>query len=187
MLQKGFGNLIFFVLIAVILIGAGGVWHFINKTNPTNPKQPLKVDSKLTIPKSVNLFLESSLEGNQRLPVIVIKAFVGPNGCYQASDLKTKQEVNGDRLTVNILGYKDLGYTSNLSQACTDMIIESRAKIKLDASWLKENSNKEIVFSLDGQENSYKVSYQQNKFSLNNIDATNVLPEGGTSLEEILH
>lgn len=183
MLQKGFSNLILPVLAVAILIGIGGGWYFLSKTTTTF-EQPSEIDSKLTIPKSVNLFLESLTEENQRLPVIVIKAFVGPNGCYRASDLKIKQELKGDKLTVNILGYQDLGNISTIDQVvCADMIIESRAKIKLDKDWLQEKSNREIIFLLNGHENSYQVNYQQNKFSLNGIRTINVLPEGGNPLE----
>jgi hypothetical protein len=117
------------------------------------------------------VFLSSSVEGNDRVPVLILSADAG-GGCDSASALKTKESLNGNSLVVDIEGYE---FTKGSSESCIGVVLESRTKVNIDADWLKKPGDKEIIFRLNGQENKYKITYSQYRVTLSGVQATNVL------------
>ena len=154
------------VVLVLLVIGA------LVFTNRNGFKSPLpSLTGELTIPKYVSVFLTSSVENNKRVPVLVLSAVAG-GGCDSASDLETKKSLAGNTLVVDINGYK---FTKGSDGGCPAVILESRAKISIDSDWLEQNSDKEIIFKLEGQDNKYKISYSKYRVALNGVQATNVI------------
>ena len=133
--------------------------------------QPAKTITELVIPQRVSVFLSSAVEGNNRIPVLVLSADAG-GGCDSASALKTKESLAGNSLMINIEGYE---FTKGSGEGCSAVVLESRAKVNIDADWLKKPNDKKIIFRLNGQENKYKISYSQYRVTLSGIQATNVM------------
>lgn len=133
--------------------------------------QSTKVTTELVIPQRVSVFLSSAVEGNNRIPVLVLSADAG-GGCDSASALKTKESLSDNSLEVDIDGYE---LTKGPGEVCIAVVLESRAKVNIDADWLKTPGDKEIIFRLNGQDNKYKISYSQYRVTLNGVRATNVL------------
>jgi len=157
------------IIITVLVLLAFGALIFINRNDFRSPL-PSLVDN-LTIPKYVRVFLASSVENNERVPVLILSAFAG-GGCDSASDLETRKSLNGDTLVVDIRGYK---FTKSIGEVCPEVILESRAKVSVDLGWLKQSEYKEIIFKLGGQDNRYKISYSKYQVALSGIQATNVI------------
>ncbi|MBU3999760.1 hypothetical protein KKG29_01095 [Patescibacteria group bacterium] len=157
---------IIIVILAMVVIGA---IIFANRNNIKSPLPPLT--GELTVPEYVSVFLASSVENNERVPVLILSAVAG-GGCDSASDLETRKSLNGDTLVVDIKGYK---FTKGSGEVCPAVILESRAKVSVDPGWLKQNEDKEIIFKLGGQDNRYKISYSKYQVTLSGIQATNVI------------
>lgn len=158
---------IIIVIVAVIVIGA---IIFANRNNIKSPLPPLTTD-ELTVPEYVSVFLASSVENNERVPVLILSVVAG-GGCDSASNLETRKSLNGDTLVVDIKGYK---FTKGTGEVCPAISLELRTKISVDPGWLKQSENKEIVFKLGGQDNRYKISYSKDQVTLSGIQATNVI------------
>lgn len=155
-----------FIIVALIVL-AIGVVLFINFRSSLPPT----LTSELVVPKYVSVFLTSSVEKSERIPVLVLSAVAG-GGCDSASDLRTKKSLSRNGLIIDIKGYK---FTKGSGEICPAVILESRAKVNIDADWLKQDGDKEIIFRLSGQENKYKISYSQYRVALTGIQATNVI------------
>ena len=154
------------VVLAILVIGA------LIFTNRNDFKSPLpSLTGELTIPKYVSTFLASSVENNERVPVLVLSAVAG-GGCDSASDLETKKSLSGNTLVVDIKGYK---FTKGSGEICPAVILESKAKVSIDLNWLKQSGEKEVIFKLGGLDNNYKISYSQYHLTLNGVQATNVI------------
>lgn len=158
--------LITIVILTLIVIGA----IIFTKRNEIKPPLPF-LTGELTVPEYVSVFLASSVESNERVPVLVLSAVAG-GGCDSASDLETKKSLSGNTLVVDIKGYK---FTKGTGEVCPAVILESRAKVSVDPDWLKQSGNKEIIFKLGGQDNKYKISYNQYRVTLSGIQTTNVI------------
>ncbi|MDO8513648.1 MAG: hypothetical protein Q7S37_04045 [bacterium] len=128
-------------------------------------------DSGLVTPEKVSLYLETSVENGEKIPILVLSTVTG-GGCDSASDLQTKETFSGNELLVEILGYN---FTKGSGEVCPAVILESQTKVKLASNWLKDNGEKEIVFKLKGKENIYKLSYSQYQVTLTRVQATNVI------------
>ncbi|MBU0976651.1 MAG: hypothetical protein ABIE03_05810 [Patescibacteria group bacterium] len=158
-----------FIIIAVLALVVIGAIIFANRDNIKSPLSHLT--GELTVPEYVSIFLASSAENNERVPVLVLSAVAG-GGCDSASDLETNKSMNGDTLVIDIKGYK---FTKGTSEACPAVILESRAKVSVDPDWLKQNGDKEIIFKLGEKNNRYKISYSKYQITLSEIQATNVI------------
>ena len=153
--------------------------------------QAMKIITEFVVPQRVSVFLSSSIEGNDRIPTLLLSADAG-GGCDSASALKTKESLNGSNLVVDIEGYE---LTKGSGEVCIGVVQESRTKVNIDADWLKKPGDKEIIFRLRGQENRYKITYSQYQVTLSGIQATNVLtcefgtnfPDTPVNLEVVLY
>lgn len=159
---------IFIILIILVVVVTGAI-IFAKRNNIKSPLPPLT--GRLTVPEYVSVFLASSVENNERVAVLILSALAG-GGCDSASDLETRQSLNGNTLVVEIKGYK---FTKGTGQVCPAIILESRAKVNIDPGWLKQNGDKEIIFKLSGQNNRYKISYSKYQVTLSGIQTTNVI------------
>ncbi|OGZ42642.1 MAG: hypothetical protein A3F85_02595 [Candidatus Ryanbacteria bacterium RIFCSPLOWO2_12_FULL_44_26] len=168
LIQKPMTKKFIIAIVVVVLIVIGAIF-FTNRDNINLPRQPLT--GELTVPEYVRVFLASSVEDNERVPVLVLSAVAG-GGCDSASDLETKKSLRGDTLVVDIKGYK---FTKGAGGDCPAVILKSRAKVSIDPDWLKQNGDKEIIFELGGDSNKYKISYSTYKVSLAGVQATNVI------------
>lgn len=154
------GILVLFVLVII------GISLLIWK----NP--PISLTGQFVVPKSVSLFLGTTVEGNERVPVLMLSAIASGSGCDSASKLQTKELYSPEKLYVDIIGYK---FQKGRGEMCPAVVVESRAKIKVDINWLKETNKKEVVFRLANKENRYQTTYNQHQFVLNGIEASNVI------------
>lgn len=159
---------ILIIIVVIVLI----VVAFLVFTNDSGVKSSLPaLTSELTTPKYVSVFLTSSVENNERVPVLILSATAG-GGCDSASDLETKKTLNDNTLVVEIKGYK---FTKGSGETCTAIVLESRTKVSVDADWLKQIGSKEIIFKLDGQDNKYKISYDKYRVILSGLQTINVI------------
>ena len=158
------------IIMAVLVLLVIGALVFTNRNGFKSPLPSLT--GELTIPEYVSIFLASSVENNERVPVLVLSAVAG-GGCDSASDLETKKSLSGNTLVIDIKGYK---FTKGPGEVCPAVVLESRAKVSIDTDWLEQNSDKEIIFKLGGRDNKYKISYSQYRVTLNSdsVQATNV-------------
>lgn len=154
------------ITIVVLALLIFGTVVFINRNGSKSP-----LTGELVVPRYVSVFLASSVENNERVPVLVLSAVAG-GGCDSASDLETKQSLSGNTLIVDIRGYK---LNKGLGEICPAVILESRAKVSIDTDWLEQNGDKEIIFKLGGQDNKYKISYSQYRVTLNGVQTNNVI------------
>ncbi len=161
---------IIIAIVLVVLIVIGTIF-FVNRNNINLPIPQLT--GELTVPEYVSVFLSSSVENNKRMPVLVLSAVAG-GGCDSASDLETQKSLSGDTLVIDIKGYK---FKKGTGKICPLLIVESQAKITVDLDWLKQNGDKEIIFKLSGQNNRYKISYNNYQVALSEIQATNVITD----------
>lgn len=157
------------ITIAVLVLLVIGGLVFINRNGFKSPLPILT--GELTIPKYVSVFLASSVEKNERVPVLVLSAVAG-GGCDFASDLEMKKSLTGNTLVVDINGHK---FTKGSDGACPAVISESRVKVSIDPDWLKQSGEKEIILKLDGQDNKYKISYNKYHLTLTGVQANNVI------------
>lgn len=157
-----------FVIIAVLIFLVIGVAFFVISRDLKLP-----LTSEFVVPKYVTVFFALNIERGDRIPVLILSVVAGGD-CDSASDLNTKKSISGNSMVIDIEGYK---FTKGSFGYCTPSILESRAKISIDAAWLKQSGEKEILFKLGGQENKYKISYNQYRYrvKLSNIQATNVV------------
>jgi len=159
---------IIFTIVVLALIVTGAI--FFTNRNKINLPIPL-LTGELTVPEYVSVFLTSSVENNERVPVLVLYTVAG-GGCDSASDLETQKSLSGDTLVVDIKGYK---FTKGTGEICPAVILKSSAEESVDPDWLKQNGDKEIIFKLGGQNNRYKISYSNYQVTLSGIQATNVI------------
>ena len=155
-----------FIITAVFILLVVGAIIFVNRNGIKLP-----LTGELVVPKYVSVFLASNVDKGDRIPVLILSAVAG-GGCDSASDLNTKKSVSGNKIVVDITGYK---FTKGSDGICPAVILESRAKVNIDADWLKQSGEKEIIFKLNGQENKYKISYNQYRVTLSGVQVTNVV------------
>ncbi len=160
------------------------------------PNSTSKFDSsgaEFIVPKIVNLSLFRWAENGRRIPVLFLSAMAG-DSCDSASELKIKQSLNANTLTVDIEGYY---LKKGEGGDCADAVLESRARVDIHDDWLKKKGDKEIIFRLGRQENKYKLFYDPNpmKAILTGLQIPNVLncrpgysaPSTGTPTEITLY
>lgn len=158
---------IFFTLIFVLFLGT----VVFVKLSHTDPFYSHEKTYQNNIPKHVSVFLGSTIQNNERVPMLVLSAPVG-NGCDRALELKTEKILNDNTLKVNIQGYAFIPCDAEPSIA---IVSESKTNILIDANWLKQGGEKEIIFTLGGQENIYNISYSRYKATMRGVQASNVI------------
>lgn len=156
------------IVLFVLFLCVIGLLAFMGQSST---KLPAVLTDEFTIPNYVSVFLASSTENNERMPVLVLSAVAG-GGCDSASDLETEEVLSGNTLTVHIKGYR---FTKGAGEVCIGVVLESRVKVGMDPGWLKQSGDKEVIFKLDGRDNKYKISYNNYRVTLSGIQTTNVI------------
>lgn len=143
----------------------------------------IKSGTKFVVPENINLQLNSSINNNERVPVIIL---YGGNygGCDNASDIKTTETYTDEKLSINIVGYY---FTKGKGDICPAVILPIRGEIIVDINWLKRSTEKIVAFVLGGKENKYTISYNQQRVRLNPIEISNVSLREQATLETILY
>ncbi len=173
--ERGFSALIaIFALVVIGVIGIAGwyVWKH-NSTDQPIRSGPNATSSKLVVPDYVSLYLEKSTVDSKQ-PALRLSVNAG-GGCDEASDLKIKESRTDNELMVEIKGYDFTKTEVPADSSCPAVITESTATITIDLDWLKQSSEKSVVFKLAGKENKYRLTHQQNKITLTGIHASNVM------------
>lgn len=143
----------------------------------------------LVSPDYVSLYLNTSMEQNKKIPSLILSAVAG-GGCDSAGNLQTEQNYLDGKLVVQVIGYN---LKKGKGEMCAAVITNSETKIAINMNWLEKPGDKVIAFYLNNQENLYQITYSNNKVTLKNIKATNVIsrklgynpPEAPETLEVI--
>lgn len=174
--HRGFSVLAVLVIIIVATAVVGIGWNVYQQKaadEQSGPQIPYQNDS-LTIPERVSLGLSNiprrSIGANEpRKPWLNLWAYTG-SGCAENPDLEIAKTQHDTVLTVNIAGYKFAGDDTPCAA-----LAEARANIEIDLDWLTDGSQKDVVFNLDGQNNTYTLARTGNQMTLMPRDAPNVI------------
>src|SRR3989344_7397117 len=106
--KKGFIN-IAVIVVLVLVIGA---------ISFNRGDLKLSLTGDFVVPEYVDVFLTSNVDGGGRIPVLILSAIAG-GGCDFASDLDIKKSVDGNRMVIDIEGYK---FTKGFGETCPAVI-----------------------------------------------------------------
>ncbi len=123
----------------------------------------------LTVPDRVNLYLRMEY----KKPILELSAFAG-SGCSQAQDLVTENGVMEEQMQVKILGYPPYENGQDSTSPTCAMVAESRKQIELDTKFITAKG-KQILFTLNGKENTYNLKLENNTLLLSPIKISNVI------------
>ena len=127
--------------------------------------------TEFLVPEVVYLSLDFSIEEDDRVPVVLLRSFAG-GGCDIASNLQLQETYESDNLFIDIIGYN---FTDGGEKgSCPAVIVESHGSVQVSLDWLQRPASKDVIFSLSGEENRYRISYDKCRVDLLPVEVLNV-------------